>query len=104
MRDYTDLHTLTGRHTLPYARMREALLATAGHRGVALLPLSDVIGALPTMRQSAYDAFRRRLGPDGTHLPMNLAEVVADVIRFVDPLIDNEKSATTWIPTIREWH
>lgn len=35
---------------------------------------------------------------------MNLAEVVADVIRFVDSLIDNEKPATTWIPTTREWH
>lgn len=90
VRDYADLHTLTGRHTLSYARMREALLATAGHRVVALLPLSDVIGALPTIWQPAYDAFRRRLGPDGTHLPMNLAEVVADVIRFVDSLIDNE--------------
>lgn len=91
MRDYADLHTLTGRHILPYARMRQALLATAGYRGVALLPLSDVIGALPTVRQPAYDAFRRRLGPDGTHLPTDLAEVVADVIRFVDPLIDNKK-------------
>lgn len=30
VRDYADLHTLTGRHTLPYARMREAPLATAG--------------------------------------------------------------------------
>ncbi|MGQ0775287.1 MAG: nucleotidyl transferase AbiEii/AbiGii toxin family protein [Pseudonocardiales bacterium] len=104
VRDYADLHTLTSRRTPPYASMRQALLTTAGYRGVALLPLSDVIGALPTTRQPAYDAFRRRLGPDGTHLPTDLAEVAADVIRFVDPLIDNKKSATTWIPITREWH
>jgi hypothetical protein len=103
VRDYADLHTLTGKHSLSHATMHAALAATAAHRGVALRPLSEVVGGFSTTRQLAYDAFRRRLGPDGAHLPTDLAEVVADVIRFADPLITNKKSTALWSPTDRAW-
>jgi hypothetical protein len=103
VRDYADLHTLTGRHAVSYATMRAALQATASHRGVTLRPLSTVIGDLATIRQTTYHAFRRRLGPDGTHLPADLADVVADLIRFIDPLTDDGEPATIWDPVMRSW-
>lgn len=103
MRDYVDLHALTGKHTVPFATMRAALRATSRYRGVTIRPLSEAAGEFATLRQNAYTAFRRRLGPDNHHLPAHLSDVVADVIRFVDPLTDPEKSTTTWNSALREW-
>jgi len=90
VRDYADLHVLTGKHTVSFATMRAALQATTRHRGVTIQPLSGVVGGLVASRRAAYDAFRRRLGPDGQHLPVRFADVVADVVRFVDPLATAE--------------
>lgn len=103
VRDYADLHTLTGRHTIRYDTMRAALLATAAHRGVTLVSLSGVVGSLATTRQAAYEAFVRRLGPDDERRPANFSQVVDDVIRFVDPLIDNGTVPMIWTPASRAW-
>jgi hypothetical protein len=103
VRDYADLHILTGRHAVPFATMRSALQATTRHRGVAIRPLSEVVGELATLRQNSYDAFRRRLGADGSHLPDRFSDVVANTIRFVDPIAYAERSTAKWNPTTREW-
>jgi hypothetical protein len=103
VRDYADLYTLTGRHTLTYAAMRAALDATTTHRSVTLVPVSHVIGALPTVRQSAYAAFKRRLGQDGTHLPADFSDVVSAVVAFVDPLATGHAIDKTWMPASRQW-
>lgn len=103
VRDYADLHVLTGKHTMSFDTMRSALQATTAHRGVPIQPLSEVIGELATLRQDAYGAFRRRLGPDGIQLPGRFTRVVADTIRFVDPITHTERSITVWNSTIREW-
>ena len=83
--------------------MRDALTATARYRGVALRPLSDMVGEFSSVRQPAYDAFRRLLGPDGLHLPTKLDEVVSDVTKFVDPLISGDGSTTLWNHADRGW-
>lgn len=103
VRDYVDVYTLTGKHSIALTTMRAALTATATCRGVVLKPLSDVVGEFSDVRQPAYDAFRRLLGPDGVHLPTNLNEVVADVIKFVDPLVNDDGSTTLWLPADRTW-
>jgi hypothetical protein len=103
VRDYADLHILTGKHTVSFATTRAALHATTRHRGVAIRPLSEVVGELAALRQNAYDAFRRRLGPDGVLLPARFSDVVADTIRFVDPITETEETLTTWNPTMRKW-
>ncbi|HKN95480.1 MAG TPA: nucleotidyl transferase AbiEii/AbiGii toxin family protein, partial [Pseudonocardiaceae bacterium] len=103
IRDYVDLYTLTGRHELSYTSVHAALDATGGHRGVRLVPLSDVIGDFATVRQNAYGAFRRRLGPDGEHLPAELTEIVLAVEAFVDPLVTGDVGQGRWVPTDRRW-
>jgi hypothetical protein len=103
VRDYADLHILTGKHTVTFATTRAALHATTRHRGVAIRPLSEVVGNLAALRQGAYDAFRRRLGPDGVLLPASFSDVVADTIRFVDPITETKETLTTWHPTMRKW-
>lgn len=103
VRDYADLYTLTGRQTLTYAAMRAALDTTTAYRRVALVPLSQVVGALATVRQAAYTAFRQRLGEDGTHLPADFSDVVSAVVAFVDPLTAGQANHKIWMPANRQW-
>ncbi len=92
-----------GTFVLKGGMLLAALAATAGYRQVSLVPLSSVIGALPTTRQAAYQAFRKRLGADGAHLPAAFGEVVSAVVAFVDPLVVSQRAGVTWLPTARQW-
>lgn len=102
VRDYVDLYTLTGRQALSYESVRSALNATAGHRGVEVEPLSVVLGDFVSLRETAYHAFKRRLGTDGAHLPDSFGDVVAAVIEFVDPLAAGDL-CEAWDPETRKW-
>lgn len=102
VRDYADLYTLTGRQAVSYESARSALEATTRHRGVDIQLLSAVIDDLVELRQRAYSAFKTRLGPDADHLPDGFGDVVAAVIKFVDPLAAGS-GATSWNPEARQW-
>jgi hypothetical protein len=102
VRDYVDLYVLTGRQVVSYESVRSALEATTRHRGVAVRPLSEVIGDLAELRQQAYSAFRKRLGPDGGRLPDGFGDVVAAVVAFVDPLT-GRSPLEVWDPDARKW-
>lgn len=103
VRDFADVYTLTGRHELTYAVMREALLTTAAFRATALRPLSSTLDNLIELRASAYRAYRSSLGPDGHNLPDDFGYVVAAVIAFADPLIDTTRDHISWQSTHRRW-
>lgn len=103
VRDYVDLYTLTGRHELSHTTVRAALDATSAYRDVRMVPLSDVVGEFAVLRQSAYGAFRRRLGPDGDHLPTDLREVALAITAFIDPLVTGEVGNGRWVPRVRRW-
>ncbi|KJK48051.1 abortive infection protein AbiGII [Lentzea aerocolonigenes] len=102
VRDYVDLYTLTGKQAVSYESVRLALDATTRHRGVDVQPLSTVIGDLAGLRQQAYAAFKKRLGPDADHLPDVFGDVVAAVIEFVDPLAGGDV-LDVWDPDARKW-
>jgi len=103
VRDFADVYTLTGRHDLTYAVMREALLTTAAFRATALTPLSSTLDNLIELRVSAYRAYRSSLGPDGDNLPDDFADVVAVVAAFADPLIDTTRDHISWQAAHRRW-
>lgn len=103
VRDYVDLYTLTGRHELSYDAVRAALDATSAYRDVQIVPLSDVVGEFAAVRQGAYSAFRRKLGPDGGHLPTDLDEIVLAITAFVDPLVTGDVSNGRWVHLERRW-
>ncbi len=44
VRDYADISTLTGYHTLAHRTARQALLATSRFRGTQIAPLSSIVG------------------------------------------------------------
>lgn len=98
VRDYADIYTLIGRCPVSYREMRAALDATASYRQMDLKPLSSAMGSFPTLRQSAYLAFRARLGADGVHLPPDLA-----VVAFVDPVLTGQVVGQVWQPEERAW-
>jgi hypothetical protein len=102
IRDYADVWTLTGLHHLDAADVRQALRATAAHRGITLRPLSDMVADLANVRAATYTIYRRRLGQDADHLPESFATMVEDVVAFADRLLHDD-TAGDWDPRRRTW-
>lgn len=102
VRDYADIYTLTGTQQIAFRVAREALLATAAHRGTPVLPLSEAVGNIADLRSQAFGAYRASLGGAGLHLLTDFRSVVNAVTAFADPLTaDADDSA--WQPTERQW-
>ena len=102
-RDFADVWLLTGHHQIHRHRLREAITATADHRDVTLTPLGEVLSRLALDRQDNWRRYTARTGLDG-QVPARLAEVIADVTAFVDPVLDTSlESDTSWNPVTRRW-
>jgi hypothetical protein len=102
VRDFADVHALTGRHDLGHEAARAALLATTAFRGTPAGPLSTAIGDLVDLRRSTYIAYRASLRADGAHLPDDFGELVTEVVAFADPLA-TEAGRRTWSAAARRW-
>ena len=102
VRDHADIYTLTGIHTIDHRTARQALLATATHRGIPVRPLSAAVAGFAEIRRQTYDAYRTGLGSPGLHLPADLESLVSAVAAFADPLATNT-GETTWQPDGRRW-
>lgn len=102
-RDYADLYRLIILHTVTSDGVRTALVRTATHRGVRLVPLSEAVGTLPVRRQTSYTAWLAKQGQDAASYPESFAEVVSLVCAFADPLVTDEGTGTAWDPQARMW-
>jgi predicted nucleotidyltransferase component of viral defense system len=102
-RDYADLYQLITRHHLDGDELTTALRNTADHRGIELRPLSEAIADLPTRRQAAYSAWRRRQGRAAENHPETFAELVSSVITFGDPLTIGAAQSLHWHPDGTAW-
>ncbi|MGW4211914.1 hypothetical protein ACWEIJ_28240 [Lentzea sp. NPDC004789] len=89
-----------------HASLQHEVAGARGSRQTSEPPfqhvLSEVIGDLAELRQQAYSAFKKRLGPDGGHLPDRFGDVVAAVVEFVDPLTERSPWEA-WDPDARKW-
>ncbi|WP_375503661.1 nucleotidyl transferase AbiEii/AbiGii toxin family protein [uncultured Jatrophihabitans sp.] len=103
VRDFADVFTLTGLHSVTHAGARKALTATGAYRNVVLVPLSGAIGNLVELRARTYAAYRAGLGRDGTHLPSDFDVVVRAVASFADRLVEQADAPLRWNPRAREW-
>lgn len=102
-RDFADVWLLIGRHRIGLRDVREAITATADHRDVTLVPLGDVLSTLATNRQDNWRRYTARTGLD-SDVPATLAEVIADLTAFVDPVLDTTLDTdAAWDPTTRRW-
>jgi hypothetical protein len=102
VRDYADIYTLTGIHVISHQTARQALLATATHRGTPVQPLSAAVGSFAELRRQTYGTYRTGLGSPGLQLPTGLESLVSAVADFADPLAANT-GETTWQPHRRRW-
>jgi hypothetical protein len=102
VRDYADIYTITGSQPLAFRTAREALLATAAHRGTPVQRLSDAVGNIASLRSRTFEAYRASLGDAGVNLPAGFGSVVNAVTAFGDPLAFDAWDAT-WEPTERRW-
>lgn len=103
VRDFADMHLLTGTQALQCGAVREALTATAGFRGTTLIPLAQAAEGLAVLRNSTYVAYRKRLGEVGASLPETFFDTVAAVADFVDPVLDGLDAEAVWSPAERRW-
>ena len=94
---------LTGHHRIGRQQLRAAITATADHRGVTLAPLGEVLSRLAMDRQDNWRRYTARTGLDG-QVPATLADVIADVTAFVDPVLDTTLDIDgSWDPATRRW-
>jgi len=84
VRDFVDVYTLIQNQQIDDEQLRTAVAATAAFRGVRLAPLGEALSDLATIRATAYSAFRRNLGADGSHLPANFTDIIDAVLTFMD--------------------
>lgn len=102
-RDFADVWLLIGRHHIGFRQLRAAIIATAAYRDVTLAPLGDVLSRLATDRQHNWRRYTARTGLDEA-VPATLAEVIADVTGFVDPVLNNmHGTAAAWDPVTSSW-
>ncbi|WP_051223779.1 nucleotidyl transferase AbiEii/AbiGii toxin family protein [Conexibacter woesei] len=90
-RDFADLWVTSRLHALSARDLRASVGSVAEHRGQPLIPLSAALRNIPD-RQGPYAAMVDRmayLAPP----PGSWAELIADVIAFVDPLLADEGGA-----------
>ena len=104
VRDFADIHLLTGTQTLQCGALREALTATAGFRGTMLIPLTQATEGLAVLRNATYVAYRRGLGEVGASLPQTFSDTVAAAADFVDPVLDGLDAKAVWSPAERKWN
>jgi len=102
VRDYADIYTLTGSQPVGFRTAREALLATAAHRGTTVQPLSGAAGNIADLRGRTFVAYRASLGNVGLRLPADFLTVVNAVTAFADPLATDAGDAA-WQPAERQW-
>lgn len=103
VRDFADIHLLTGTQALQCGELRDALTATATFRGTTLIPLAQATEGLAVLRGSTYVAYRTALGEAGASLPERFSDTVAAVADFVDPVLDGLDAKAVWRPAERNW-
>lgn len=104
VRDFADVHLLTGTQVVQCGSLRDALTATAEFRGTALIPLARAADGLVELRDSTYAAYRKGLGEAGASLPPRFSDTVAAVASFVDPVLGGLGDEAVWNPAERGWN
>ncbi|WP_287269579.1 nucleotidyl transferase AbiEii/AbiGii toxin family protein [Microbacterium sp.] len=104
VRDFADIHLLTGTQALQCGELRDALTATAAFRGTTLIPLMQATEGLAVLRDSTYVAYRKGLGEAGASLPARFSDAVAAAADFVDPVLDGLDGKAVWSPAERNWN
>lgn len=100
-RDFADVYTLVRVHAMSAKELRASMETVATYRQVELSPLLPALTAMPERAQSKWRRWRARVHREG-ELPSEFADVLKDVARFADPLLDGATSGR-WDPGSATW-
>jgi hypothetical protein len=101
-RDWADVLRLAGTRDFRADDLLEALQGTAASRRRELAPLRTVITTLGDRRQGNWQALLERRH-EQAFLPESFTEAIAEVIAFIDPVIEGRVVGLAWSPSARAW-
>jgi hypothetical protein len=101
-RDFADLWVTSRVHRIDAVDLRGHVEAVAAHRDQPVLSLAEALSRMPD-RQQSYAAMVGRMGYRSPP-PVRWAEVLVDVITFVDSLLaDDQGTLSHWDPGRLRW-
>ncbi|WP_136610071.1 hypothetical protein [Sinomonas albida] len=81
-----DVYTLSGRHEINGAELRQSLETVGAYRSATVEPHAHALGRVPAIAQPKWRAWRTRVGRDG-ELPEQFEELLAALSIFADPVL-----------------
>src|SRR5206468_12681519 len=102
-RDFVDVYLLSGHHAIDSDELRLSVERVAAHRGVDLLPLTEVLAGYGEIAQAKWAAWRRKQQLE-SRVPESFDELITAVTRFADPVITGAIRGSRWEPIHRSWH
>lgn len=100
-RDFADVYTLTRLHSVEADTFRNSLETVSTYRGVTLVPVLPALTEMPERAQAKWRAWRSRVGRQGD-LPEAFVEVLNDIARFSDPVLQGTARGR-WSIAKRSW-
>lgn len=103
-RDFADIYLLIRQQPVDAADLDESIRRVAAHRVVGVAPLAEVLAGFPDLSQAKWRAWRAK--QDLTdRLPAELADVIADVSTFSDPILERGPTLAnaSWDPVTKRW-
>jgi hypothetical protein len=101
-RDFGDVWTLSGRHSIDGGDLQTAIREVAAHRRATLDLTRTVLDGYPEIAQAKWSAWRRKHRLE--QLPEKFAVLMEDYYNFVDPPLQGDVSGKAWVPGERAWH
>jgi hypothetical protein len=101
-RDFADIYLLSRRHTVQAKELSTAIVRVAEFRRVAPTSLRDTLEGYAVLAQTRWAAWVRRQRLLD-RLPMEFAEVLAEVQGFADPILMRQARNGSWDPIAKVW-
>lgn len=101
-RDFADIYLLSRHHPVDGSELLAAVTRVAEHRTVHLTPLTRILAGYGEIGQARWAAWRKKQQLED-RLPAEFAEVVAAVVAFADPVLNQATNRRSWDPSGGPW-
>lgn len=101
-RDFVDVARLAAGRHVQGDRLSASIRAVAEHRVAVIAPLAEILDGFGEEAQNRWAPWRRKLLlQDST--PERFSDLLAQVVAFVDPVLDGGATGRSWDPTASSW-
>lgn len=102
-RDFADVYTLSGQHTVNAAELLGSTTRVAAYRKVPLVPLRTALDGWADVAQSKWAIWRRKQTRSNA-LPAHFGDTLAAITEFADPILAARiANDAVWHPADRTW-